>query len=107
MPMRRQQAPHKMIPCKSARPLPHGSSALFCTPGPVVIQLPLVVQKLFPSNGDRMGIQQDNRPVFLREATRSPFDPWFFSSHHAAEELAPSIRKGPSRQGTVPPCQHP
>src|SRR6266704_348847 len=94
-------------PLQERRPLPHGSSVLFCPPGPVVIQLPLVVQKLFPGNVARMGIQQDNRPVFLREATRSPFDPWLFSRQESASELGPSIDIGPSIQGAVQDVQHP
>src|SRR6266700_1652972 len=93
-------------PLQERRPLPHGSSVLFCTPGPVVIQLPLVVQKLFPGNVAWMGIQQDNRPVFLREATRSPFDPWLFSRQEAASELGPSIDICPRIQGAVQDFQH-
>src|SRR6266699_1930235 len=93
-------------PLQERRSLAYRSSVLFCSPGPVVIELPLVVQKLLPGDVAGMGIQQDNGPIFLRETTRSHFDPWLFSEQEAASEIGPPIDIGPGIQGTVQDVQH-
>jgi len=87
--------------------LSNRSSVLFCPPGAIVIQLPLVAQKLFPSDVAGMGIQQNNGPVFLFDSTCSPFDPWLFSGQRSASERGPPIDVGPSIQRTMQDVQDP
>src|SRR6266851_5832623 len=82
------------------------SSVLFCPPGAIVIQLPLVAQKLIPGDVAWMGIQQDDGPVFLFDPTRSPFDPWLFSGQGPTSELSPPIDVGSRIQGAVQDVQH-
>src|SRR5437588_701508 len=94
-------------PLQERRSLPHGSSVLFCSPGPVVIELPLVVQKLVPGDVAGMGIQQDDGPVLLLDPTRSPFDPWLFSRQESASELGPPIDAGSRIQAAVQDVQPP
>src|SRR5712692_5218299 len=71
--------------------LAHGSSVLFCTPGAIVIQLPLIAQKLFPGDVAWMGIQEHDGPVFLFDSTRSSFDPRLFSGQCSASGLGPPV----------------
>src|SRR6266566_7506754 len=93
-------------PLQERRSLSNRSSVLFCPPGPVVIELPLVPQKLVPGDVACMGIQQDDGPVFLFDPTRSSFDSWLFSGQRSASELGTPIDVGPRVQGAVQDVQH-
>jgi hypothetical protein len=89
------------------RPLSNRSSVLLSTPGAVIVELPLVVQKVFPRAVARVSIQQHNGPVFLRETARSPFDAGFFARKRVSSELGTPIDVGPRVQGAVQDVQHP
>src|SRR5258708_2408573 len=88
-------------PLQERRSFSNCSSVLFCPPGAVVIELPLIPQKLVPGDVARMGIQQDDGPVFLWETTRSPFDPWLFAGQCSASELGTPIDVGPRVRAAV------
>src|SRR6266851_539187 len=87
--------------------LSNRSPVLLCTPGAIVIQLPLIAQKLVPGDVAWMGIQEHDRPVFLFDSTRSPFDPWFFSWQSSASGLGPPVDVGSRIQRAVQDVQHP
>src|SRR5262249_51343454 len=56
----------------------HGATAVFRTPGPVIVQLLLVVPELLPCDVAGMRVTQDDRPVLTLDLPRAPFDAWRF-----------------------------
>ena len=86
---------------------PNCSSMLLSTPGAVIVELPLVTQKLVPGDVARMGIQQHNGPVFLFDPARSPFDARLFTRKGPPPELGPPVDVGSCIQGAMQDVQDP
>ena len=88
-------------------PLTDRATVLFGTPGAVIVELALIVQKLFPGNVASMRIQQHNRPVFLFDPACSPFDTWFFPRKCTSPELGAPVDVGSSIQRAMQDVQDP
>src|SRR6266849_1049844 len=83
------------------------SSMLLSTPGAVIVELPLVAQKLFPGDVARMGVQQHDGPVFLFDPAGSPFDARLFTRKGTPPELGAPVDVGSRIQGAMQDVQDP
>jgi len=88
------------------RPLSNRSSVLLSTPGAVVIELPLIVLKVFPGDVRWMRIPQHNWPVFLFDLTSSSFDAGLFARKGMSSGFGPPVDIGPRVQRAVQDVQH-
>ncbi len=84
-------------PLQERRSLSNRSSVLFGPPGPIVIELTLIAQEMFPRKVAWMGIQEHDGPLFLWETVGSPFDPGFFERRERVVGTGYARRRRPLR----------
>src|SRR5438874_9784329 len=78
-------------PLEQGSAFAHGPPALLGTKGPVVVELLLVEQKLFPGDVAGVSIVDHNRPVLSGDRSCSPFDQRRFAGQEAGAGLRPTV----------------